>query len=243
MQKLSFNCFSYTFKDEKIMSRYRGARLKISRRLGMLPGLSSKTPNKLEKLEQPPGQHGKNKSSRGRSSSSGGGGRIGSEYAMRLEAKQKVRFNYGLSERQLMGYVAKARKIQGATGGIILQLIEMRLDNILFRGGMATTIAAARQLVTHRHIRVNDKPVSIPSYQCQPGDKIQLKDPKIINAILTDEKTKPLLKQRRSLSSYLQYSETSTPTLLVKHIVPRADVFLNINELFVVEFYARRGGV
>jgi len=128
------------------MSRYRGAVLRIVRRLGELPGLTRKTTKRTTR----PGQHGDQN-------------RKPSEYSIRLEEKQKIRFNYGLTERQLLKYVRSARRIKGSTGEALLQLLEMRLDNIVFRLGMAPTIPAARQLVNHGHICVNSKRVSIPS--------------------------------------------------------------------------------
>ena len=141
------------------MARYTGAKLRITRRLGDLPGLTSKKGNSNRR----PGQHGANQKKL-------------TQYAIRLEEKQKIRFNYGLSEKQLMNYIKQAKKIKGTTGTILLQLLEMRLDNLVFRLGLAPTIAAARQLVSHGHITVNQLPVSIPSYQCQPGDKLSIKD-------------------------------------------------------------------
>ena len=130
------------------MSRYRGARVRIIRRLDALPGLSRKTLRRSYR----PGQHGQRS-------------RKPSEYAIRLEEKQKLRFNYGLGEKQLLKYIQIAKKTKGSTGLVLLQLIEMRLDNILFRLGMAPTIPAARQLVNHGHICVNGKVVSIASFQ------------------------------------------------------------------------------
>ena len=141
------------------MARYTGAKLRITRRLGDLPGLTSKK----GKLNQRPGQHGATQKKL-------------TQYAIRLEEKQKLRFNYGVSEKQLMNYVRQAKKIKGATGSILLQLLEMRLDNVVFRLGMAPTIAAARQMVSHKHIMVNNSVVSIPSYQCKPGDILGVKD-------------------------------------------------------------------
>ena len=141
------------------MARYTGAKLRITRRLGDLPGLTSKKP----KLAQRPGQHRATQKKL-------------TQYALRLEEKQKLRFNYGLSEKQLMNYIRQAKKIKGATGNILLQLLEMRLDNVIFRLGMAPTIAAARQIVGHKHITINKSCVSIPSYQCKPGDIISVKE-------------------------------------------------------------------
>ena len=140
------------------MSRYRGAVLRITRRLGELPGLTRKT----TKRNSRPGQHGDQP-------------RKPSEYAIRLEEKQKLKFNYGITEKQLLRYVKDARRIKGSTGEALLQLLEMRLDNIVFRLGMAPTIPAARQLVSHGHICIGGKRVSIPSYQCQAGESITIR--------------------------------------------------------------------
>ncbi|HEY9813587.1 MAG TPA: 30S ribosomal protein S4, partial [Candidatus Sericytochromatia bacterium] len=134
------------------MSRYRGPRLRIVRRLGDLPGLTRKTARRA----YAPGQHGQNRKKR-------------SEYAIRLEEKQKLRFNYGITERQLLRYVRRARRASGSTGQVLLQLLEMRLDNTVFRMGMAPTIPAARQLVNHGHVTVNGRVVDIASYQCRAG--------------------------------------------------------------------------
>eukprot|EP00965_Chrysotila_dentata_P254670 6211958-Pleurochrysis_carterae.AAC.1 len=140
------------------MARYTGAKLRITRRLGDLPGLTSK----IKKKTNRPGQHGAvNKKP--------------TQYAIRLEEKQKLRFNYGISEKQMMNYVRQAKKIKGATGTTLLRLLEMRLDNLVFRLGLAPTIAAARQLVNHKHVLVNKERVSIASYQCQPGDTIAIR--------------------------------------------------------------------
>ena len=95
-----------------------------------------------------------------------------SQYSIRLREKQKLRYNYGISEKQLINYVKKSRKSKGSSGEILLQLLEMRLDNIVFRLGMAPTVLAARQMVNHGHICVNNQLVDIPSYQCKPQDVI-----------------------------------------------------------------------
>jgi len=139
------------------MSRYRGPRVRISRKLGELPGLTRKTSKKLAA----PGEHGQKS-------------KKPSEYALRLEEKQKIRFNYGINEKQLLNYVKVAKKAQGPTGSVLLQILEMRLDNTIFRLGLAPTIPAARQLVNHGHILVNNKKLNICSYQCKPGDCIEI---------------------------------------------------------------------
>ena len=158
------------------MARYTGAKLRITRRLGDLPGLTSKK----GKRTQRPGQHGATQKKL-------------TQYAIRLEEKQKLRFNYGLSEKQLMNYIRQAKKIKGATGNILLQLLEMRLDNVIFRLGMAPTIAAARQVVGHKHITINGSCVSIPSYQCKPGDCISVKDSPVSKQLVTRNLELPAL--------------------------------------------------
>jgi small subunit ribosomal protein S4 len=141
------------------MSRYRGARLRVVRRLGELPGLTRKSARRA----YPPGMHGQARKKK-------------SEYGVRLEEKQKLRFNYGVTERQLLRYVRKARRAGGSTGLALLQLLEMRLDNTVFRLGMAPTIPAARQLVNHGHITINGATVSIPSYQCRAGEEVGVRN-------------------------------------------------------------------
>lgn len=159
------------------MSRYRGPRLRIVRRIGKLRGFTRKKPFRrvfrglgpLQGKVIPPGQHGLTKLFKTRPYDSSE-----SDYLIRLKVKQRLRFNYGLTERQLVNYVRKAKKFKESTGQVLLQLLEMRLDNIVFRLNMAPTIAAARQLITHRHILVNNKIVNIPSYMCKPKDVISV---------------------------------------------------------------------
>ena len=143
------------------MSRYRGPRLRIIRRLGELPGLTQKVSGR----NYPAGQHGPKK-------------RMGkeSQYSLQLKEKQKLRFNYGLTERQLVRYVREAKRRNGSTGENLLQIIETRLDNIVFRLGFAKTIASARQLVNHGHIAVNGRRVTIPSFLCSVNDTIEVRE-------------------------------------------------------------------
>jgi len=149
------------------MSRYTGPRVKIMRKLGTeLPGLS---PKKTERRPYPPGQHGQARKKL-------------SEYAVRLLEKQKVRMNYGVSERQLRHLMHEAKTTAGNTGPKLIELLERRLDNIVFRSGFARTIPAARQLVNHGHILVNGKRVDIASYRIQKGDVVTVRDRKKIHA-------------------------------------------------------------
>ena len=202
------------------MSRYRGAVLKIVRRLGELPGLTRKVTKRVTR----PGQHGDQN-------------RKPSEYSIRLEEKQKIRFNYGLTERQLIKYVRDARRIKGSTGEALLQLLEMRLDNIVFRLGMAPTIPAARQLVNHGHICVYNKRVSIPSYQCQTGDLISVRNNTRSKHLIENYVSFPGL---ANIPSHLEIDKISLTGKVTK-IIAREWVALQLNELLVVEYYSRKG--
>jgi len=139
------------------MSRYTGPRLKVLRALGVdLPGLSRKS---MQDRPNPPGQHGLRKMS-GRKS----------EFGLQLMEKQKLRYNYGLTESQLRRVVVDAKKHRGATGNKLVELLERRLDNLVFRAGFAPTIPAARQLVSHGHMALNGRRVTIPSIRLRVGD-------------------------------------------------------------------------
>jgi small subunit ribosomal protein S4 len=201
------------------MSRYRGPRLRIVRRLGELPGLSRKSARRA----YPPGQHGQNRKKR-------------SEYAVRLEEKQKIRMNYGLTEKQLLRYVRKARRVTGSTGQVLLQLLEMRLDNTVFRLGMAPTIPAARQLVNHGHVTVNGRRVNIASYQCRPGEVVAVRDREVSRKLVEANLQYPGL---ANLPSHLEFDKAKL-TGKVNSVIEREWVALQVNELLVVEYYSRQ---
>jgi small subunit ribosomal protein S4 len=201
------------------MSRYRGPRLRIVRRLGDLPGLTRKSARRA----YPPGQHGQERKKR-------------SEYAIRLEEKQKLRFNYGITERQMLRYVRKARRAAGSTGQVILQLLEMRLDNTIFRMGMAPTIPAARQLVNHGHVTVNGRVVDIASFQCRPGEVIGVRNRDQSRQLVQANLQYPGL---ANLPSHLEFDKTKLEGK-VNGVVEREWVALQINELLVVEYYSRQ---
>ncbi|MGG6292854.1 30S ribosomal protein S4 [Leptolyngbya sp. AN02str] len=205
------------------MARYRGPRLRVVRRLGDLPGLTRKEKRASGKRANPPGQHGAARRKR-------------SEYAIRLEEKQKLRFNYGVSERQLLRYVRRARRISGSTGQILLQLLEMRLDNTVFRLGMAPTIPAARQLVSHGHITINGRRVDIPSYQCRPGDEIGVRQNEASRRLVEENLQFPGL---ANVPSHLEFDKNKL-TGKVNGLVEREWVALQVNELLVVEYYSRQ---
>lgn len=206
------------------MARYRGPKLRIIRRLGELPGLTQKACTR----DFPPGQHGPKKRGGGNQKSKE------SQYAVRLKEKQKLRFNYGISERQLISYVREARRRKGSTGEILLQLLEMRLDNVVFRLGFAPTIAAARQLISHGHVVINNHRVTIPSYLCKLNDTISVAS-----------KSQKFVKNRvERLSSqnpapHLDVNLEKLSAVVVEN-VPRTAVGLQINELLVVEYYSRK---
>lgn len=201
------------------MSRYRGPRLRIVRRLGDLPGLTRKNARR----SYPPGQHGQNRKKR-------------SEYAIRLEEKQKLRFNYGLTEKQLLRYVRRARRVTGSTGQVLLQMLEMRLDNTVFRMGMAPTIPAARQLVNHGHVMVNGRVVNIASYQCRPGEVISIRNREQSRKLVETNLQYPGL---ANLPSHLEFDKNKMEGK-VNSVIEREWIALQINELLVVEYYSRQ---
>jgi small subunit ribosomal protein S4 len=204
------------------MSRYRGPKVRISRRLGVLPGLTTKRSNKMNR----PGKDG---------NSSGDNKKL-SEYGVRLEEKQKLKFNYGLTEKQLFRYVKEARRRQGVTGLILLQLLEMRLDTLCFTLGFAKSMGQARQLVNHGHITVNKKTVSIPSFQCRLNDVISVKE-KSTSKNLVENNLKN--SQISSIPTHLKF-DTSKFEATVLDYCDRDDIAVQLDELLVIEHYSRR---
>jgi small subunit ribosomal protein S4 len=198
------------------MSRYRGPRLKILRRLGPLSGLKR---NNDSIRKNSPGQHGKDIKKQ----------KIG-PYNLRLREKQKLKFNYGLSEKQLLNFVKKARRLKESTGIALLQMLEMRLDTVVFRLGWGNSIAASRQLVNHGHILVNDKNINIPSFICKPGDNIVLKSKISKNQQIFSSVNCP---------KFLELSPSKTKGI-VKSIITRNEFTISVDELLVVEYYSRK---
>jgi len=205
------------------MSRYRGPKLRISRRLGTLPGLTTKKSNKLNR----PGKDGNTNADLGKKLT---------EYGVRLEEKQKLKFNYGLTESQLYRYIKEARRRQGVTGLILLQLLEMRLDALCFTLGFAKSIAQARQLVNHGHITVNNKVVNIASFQCRINDIIGVKEKSSSkNLIANNIKNN----QTQHLPSHLKFDSSNLKATVLDYC-GREDVGLQLDELLVIEYYSRR---
>ena len=205
------------------MSRYRGPRLRITRRLGTLPGFT----NKQSKKKDRPGQHGK---------SNDGNSKKVTEYGLRLEEKQKLKFNYGITENQLFSYVKEARRRKGVTGLILLQLLEMRLDTICFTLGFAPTIAAARQLVNHGHITINGEVLSIPSFQCRINDIVSVKQ-KTSSKNLVEENLK--MTQINDVALHLSFDKEKNEAKVLNYC-SRDDILLELDELLVIEYYSRR---
>nr|AKL79029.1 ribosomal protein S4 [Euglena viridis] len=202
------------------MSRYRGPRLRIVRRIGKLPGLTIKVSKKLN----PPGQHGSSFTKKL------------SLFNIRLKEKQKLRFHYGITERQLLNYIIKARRKKGSSGRLLLTFLEMRLDNIIFRLGFSPTIMAAKQLINHGHVLLDDKIVNIPSFLCKPKNIIKIKNSSasknLVNKNLQLFET-ILVPQHLSLQKEILEAK-------VLSLVNRKSISLIINELLVIEYYSRK---
>lgn len=204
------------------MSRFTGSRMKVMRSLGVdLPGLSRKT---IEARPTPLGQHGAKAMRRKKS-----------DFGIKLQEKQKLRFNYGLSERQLRRLMLDARKGNAPTGETLLQLLERRLDNVVFRAGLAPTIPAARQLVSHRHIKLNGKLVNIPSIRLKVGDEITIKQESLHLPVIQETlKDLPLIRPE-----WLVWDEVGKVGR-VAHLPAAEDVPFPVDVQQVVEYYANR---
>jgi len=201
------------------MSRYRGPRLRIIRRLGKLPGFTAKETTR----NNPPGQHNTSQKKL-------------SQYGIRLQEKQKLRYNYGINERQLVRYVRLARKLKGSTGEVLLQLLEMRLDNIIFRLGLAPTIATARQLITHGHFLVNNRKINIPSYLCVEKDIISISSKKNSQTLILNF----VKKQNNYFVPPHLILDKQNLIGTVNSLVNRQSIGIELNELLVVEYYSRK---
>lgn len=203
------------------MGRFRSARLKKVRALGTpLPGLVRKE----ARNQNTPGEQGAMKKRR----------RV-STFRLQLQEKQKIRFNYGLSEKQLRAYYTEASRLSGETGVNLLQLVERRLDNVVARGGFSPTIAAARQLVGHGHVQVNGKRVDIPSYLVKVGDQVTLQQKSRDLKIVVDHITGG---SGIGVPSFLEAAPQDR-RITVKAFPSREDVPIEVQERAVVEFYSK----
>jgi small subunit ribosomal protein S4 len=209
------------------MARYIGPTCKLARREGV--DLSLKSPGRALdskcKLEQKPGQHGANARK----------GKL-SDYATQLREKQKVKRIYGVLERQFRNYYKKASNKKGNTGENLLQLLETRLDNVVYRMGFAVTRPAARQLVSHRGVMVNGKVVNLPSYTVKAGDSITLSE-KAAKQLRVKEAL-ALAEQMNLMPSWVDV-DTSKCSGVFKAVPDRADLPSDINEALIVELYSK----
>ena len=202
------------------MARYRGPKSKIARKFGD-PIFG--TDKHLEKKNYPPGQHG---NSRRRKKVS--------EYGVQLKEKQKAKYTYGILEKQFRNLFDKASSSKGVTGEVLLQLLESRLDNLVYRLGIAPTRAAARQLVTHRHITVNGNVVNIPSALVKAGDIIGVREKsKSLEAVVES-----LASKRYLSSSWLEWDDTQMVGKFM-NVPERSDIPEDIKEQLIVELYSK----
>jgi small subunit ribosomal protein S4 len=208
------------------MARYRGPREKLERRLGVDLGLKGERrlagKSALEKRPYAPGQHGQRRT------------KI-SEYGMQLREKQKAKFMYGVSEKQFRRLFKEAANKEGNTGELLIQLLEQRLDNVVYRLGFATTRAFARQLVNHGHILVDGKRVDIPSYRVKPGQKIEIREkskanPQIVRSLELTNQT-----------GIVEWVDVDKDKLsgIFSRLPEREEVKIPVEERFIVELYSK----
>ncbi len=200
------------------MSRFTGSRYKVSRRLGFS---TLETGKELAKKPYIPGQHGSKR------------GKKLSDYGVQLQEKQKIRFMYGLNEKQFKKVFEKAGKMKGVHGENLLVLLESRLDNLVYRIGFSTTRKGARQLVNHGHITVNGKKVDIPSYTCKPGDVIAIKE--------SDKELQIVKSSLEALARRVDFVTFDEKKMCGTYVrVPqRSELNADVNESLIVEFYNR----
>ncbi len=206
------------------MARYLGPKCKLSRREGTDLFLKSRGKS-LEskcKLDQSPGQHGQRRTRQ-------------SDYALQLRAKQRLRRIYGVLEKQFRNYYKAAAKMKGSTGENLLELLEGRLDNVVYRMGLASTRAEARQLVSHKAITVNGRMTNVPSYQISPGDLI---------AVREKSKTQQRIDDALTVAEQYGWPEwvdvnSKEKSGIFKSLPDRADLGSEINEQLVVELYSK----
>ena len=208
------------------MARYRGPREKLERRLGVDLGLKGERrlagKSALEKRPYAPGQHGQRRA------------KI-SEYGMQLREKQKAKFMYGVSEKQFRTLFKEAARREGNTGEILIQLLEQRLDNVVYRMGFATTRAFARQLVNHRHVLVDGKRVDIPSYRVKPGQKIEIRE---------KSKNNPQIQRSLELTNQtgiVEWVDVDKEKVfgIFTRVPDRDEVKIPVEERFIVELYSK----
>ena len=207
------------------MARYIGPKCKLSRRQGVDLFLKSRARPIESKcqLEKPPGQHGDSR------------GRRQSDYALQLREKQKLRYMYGVLEKQFRNYYKEAAKRKGATGENLLQLLEHRLDNVVYRMGFGSTRSEARQLVSHKAITVNGEAVNIPSYQVTPKDVVAVREKSRQQVRIQDSLA---IAEQLGLPEWLEVDPKKMEGLF-KFAPERSDLPADINESLVVELYSK----
>ena len=201
------------------MARYTGPKTKIARKLGEPIFGEDKY---FVKKNYPPGQHGNNRR------------RKMSEYGTQLREKQKAKYTYGVLERQFRNLFNKASRMKGVTGEVLLQLLEARLDNIVYRLGIAPTRAAARQLVLHRHITVDGKVVNIPSYSVSEGQIVAVREKSKSLEVIQDA----LAGFNHSKYPWIEWDDNAKGGKFL-HMPERADIPENIKEQLIVELYSK----
>ncbi len=208
------------------MARYRGPVEKIERRLGVDLGLKGERrlagKSALEKRPYAPGQHGQRRSKL-------------SEYGQQLQEKQKAKFMYGVSEKQFRNLFKEANRKEGNTGEILIQLLEQRLDNVVYRMGFATTRAFARQLVNHGHVLVDGKRVDIPSYRVKKGQKIEIRE---------KSKSNPQIQRAVELTNQtgiVEWVDVDKEKLfgIFTRIPEREEISIPVEERLIVELYSK----
>ena len=201
------------------MARYTGPKTKIARKFHEPIYGPDKN---YERKPYAPGMHGQNKR-RGKTS----------EYGIQLQEKQKAKYTYGILERQFVKIYDEASRRGGITGEVLLQLIESRLDNVVYRLGIARTRAQARQLVSHRHIAVNGNVINVPSYSLKEGDIVSVRERSKSLEIITDS-----LASRANSYSWLEWDDAAMAGKFLNY-PQRADIPENINEQLIVELYSK----
>jgi len=201
------------------MARYTGPKTRIARKFGDAIFGPDKV---LSKKNYPPGQHGNARK------------RKTSEYGIQLREKQKAKYTYGVLEKQFRNLFQKAQRSKGITGEVLVQLLECRLDNVVFRMGLAHTRAAARQLVSHRHIVVDGKVVNIPSYSLKPGQIVGVREKAKSLEVIAD----CLAGFNHGKYAWIEWDQPSMSAKFL-HIPERTDIPENIKEQLIVELYSK----
>ncbi len=202
------------------MARYRGPKTKIARKFGEpIYG----TDKSFEKKNYPPGSHGMNKRRR-----------KASEYGVQLKEKQKAKYTYGVLEKQFRNLFERASRSKGVTGEVLLQLLESRLDNVVYRMGIAPSRNGARQLVTHRHITVNGEVVSIPSYILKPGDIVGVREKSKSLVVISDS----LESNRAGSFSWLEWNGAEMQGKFMNR-PEREEIPENLKEQLIIELYSK----